>query len=59
MSDNYQQDQGGWEQLAQEEEHWHANKSASMNELAKYNTEFEQLLTQFGSEFMIPSKESN
>lgn len=59
----YQQDAAGWEWMDQEEQHWFANnisEQASMSELAKHNKEFECLLAQFDSHFMmIPSKESN
>ena len=62
MSDSYQQAQAGFEWREQEDEYWFAkniSEPASMSELAKHNKEFECLLAQFDSHFMIPGKESN
>lgn len=60
----YQQDQASWEWIDQEEERWNAENikgadhHSSMSDLAKHNKEFECLLAQFDSHFMIPNKES-
>jgi|26BtaG_2_1085354.scaffolds.fasta_scaffold07791_3 hypothetical protein len=62
--------QAAWEWSQEDERRWHAeqalaatrqptDKQVSMSELAKHNKEFECLLAQFDSHFMIPSKESN
>lgn len=66
----YQQPQAAWEWSQEDERRWQAeqelaatrqqtDKQVSMSELAKYNKEFECLLAQFDSHFMIPNKESN